>query len=84
MENIDTRFRHLIDYQNWLEDGLFAVEVSLARYRNQTDLIRQARLISSIALLTAYQDLQSNYNIKRHAVNKVIDSCTTVAREPLV
>src|SRR5271166_5499319 len=75
MDDTGTRFQFLSDFQDYLSDGLLAVNNSLARYNNDTDAVRKKSLESALSLLNAYQERLSGMERDGYALNNLLDSC---------
>jgi hypothetical protein len=78
LEDAGTRFEHLADFQDFLSDGLVAVENSLSRYKNDADIERQKNLAAALTLLKAYQYNLAQYDRKKFDFNTMLDlpECT--------
>lgn len=68
-----TRFQHLADFQDYLADGLQAVNCSLARYSNDTDEVRKRNLESAMKLLSIYQNNLAEMDKNKWDFNRMLD-----------
>jgi len=70
-----TRFNHLNDLLDFLNDGLVAVTNSLSRYENTNDELRKKRLESAVAFVTIYRDQIANIDGYKWNLNNTLDKC---------
>jgi len=70
-----TRFEHLNDLLDHLNDGLLAVENSLERYENTKDTQRRKRLIDALSLIRSYQEKLANMDGFKWDLNNMLDKC---------
>ncbi len=70
-----TRFAHISDLIEYLEEGLLAVENSLQRYANEKDSRRRDRLTATIALVHIYQESMANMDGYKWDLNNMLDRC---------
>jgi len=75
LEDTGTRFEHLNDFLDYLENGLVATNNSLERYKNENDELRKKRLESAIALIKIYQDQIANVDGQKYDFDRLLDSC---------
>lgn len=73
LEDVNTRFQHLSDLQDYLGDGLLAVQNSIARYSNPTDVTRKTQLEGALLFLDAYEKQMANYDGEKPTFNKMLD-----------
>jgi hypothetical protein len=70
-----SRFDHLNDLLDFLNDGLTAVTNSLARYENTNDDLRKKRLEHAVSLVIIYRDQLGNIEGNKWALNNTLDKC---------
>jgi hypothetical protein len=70
-----SRFDHLNDLLDFLNDGLTAVTNSLARYENTNDDLRKKRLEHAVSLVIIYRDQLGNIDGNKWALNNTLDKC---------
>jgi len=70
-----TRFVHLGDLLDYLNDGLVAVTNTLEKYASEKDALRKKRLEGAISLINIYRDQLSNIDGYKWDLNKVLDQC---------
>ena len=75
LEDVGTRFQHISNFQEHIEAGLIAVTNSLAKYANETDVIRKAKLEACLAFIKAYQESLAGYESKKWDFKRMIDAC---------
>jgi hypothetical protein len=75
LDDEGTRFIHISDLIDYLNDGLCAVENSLARYENTNDHLRKKRLENAIILVQNYRDFLANRDGQKWAMNNLLDAC---------
>ena len=75
LNDVGSRFMHLAELQDYFEDGLIAVCMSLSRYQNDIDLKRKVRLEGAILLLKIYEEQLAGYATQKWAFNKLLDEC---------
>jgi len=75
LTDTSTRFDHINDLLDYLNDGLVAVENSLERYDNVKDAQRKKRLEGAIALVNIYRDQLANLDGHKWDLNNLLDKC---------
>jgi hypothetical protein len=70
-----TRFNHINDLLDYLNDGLVAVENSLERYENAKDHTRRKKLIDALSLVRLYQEHLANMDGYKWDLNNMLDKC---------
>ncbi len=75
LTDIGTRFNHLNDLLDYLDEGVIAVTNSLKRYKNESDETRLKRLESAIILIQIYQSQMANWDNEKWSFNKMLDNC---------
>jgi hypothetical protein len=73
LNDLGTRFRMLNDFQDYLGDGLVAVQNSLARYDNESDQKRKDSLEGALKLLNVYMGNLAQYDQHKFELNKLLD-----------
>ena len=75
LEDVGTRFAFLIDLTDYLDEGLIAVNNSLTRYKNESDINRKIRLDGALVLIHVYQEKMANYAGEKWTFNRMLDEC---------
>lgn len=75
LTDVGTRFDHLNDLLDYLNDGLLAVENSLKTYENIKDTQRRKRLVDVLSLIRLYQEKLSNMDGYKWDLNNTLDKC---------
>jgi hypothetical protein len=75
LTDVGTRFIHLGDLLDYLNDGLVAVENSLERYDNVKDTQRKKRLEGAVSLVNIYRDQMANIDGHKWDLNNLLDKC---------
>lgn len=70
-----TRYEHLGDLLDYLNDGLVAVKYSISRYTNANDDRRKIRLEAAISLVNIYRDQLANIDGQKWNLNNMLDKC---------
>jgi hypothetical protein len=70
-----TRFEHISDLLEYLNDGLVAVNFSLSRYTSANDDQRKVKLEGAIALVNVYRDQLANLDGNKWNLNSLLDKC---------
>jgi hypothetical protein len=73
LTDMGTRYEHLGDLLDYLNNGLVAVNYSIARYTNANDDQRKIRLESAIALVNIYRDQLANIDGNKWNLNNMLD-----------
>jgi len=75
LTDVSTRFNHINDLLDYLNDGLVAVENSLERYENAKDHTRRKKLIDALSLVRLYQEQLANMDGCKWDLNNLLDKC---------
>jgi hypothetical protein len=75
LEDVDTRFNHLGDLIEWLNEGIEAVQNSLSRYNNKNDEVRLAGLQNTLTFVYTYRDVLANVDAEKWGLNQMLDQC---------
>jgi len=70
-----TRFDHINDLLDYLNDGLVAVTNTIERFENAKDVQRMKRLEGAISLINVYRDQLSNIDGYKWDLNNMLDKC---------
>ncbi len=70
-----TRYGHISDLLEYLNDGLIAVEASIRTYETMKDQQRRTRLVGAIALVKIYQESLANMDGYKWDLNNMLDRC---------
>ena len=75
LDDEGTRFQHVSDFIDYLNDGLEAVTNSLTRYTNATDILRKENLESALKLAHVYRNQLANMDGQKWDLNNLLDKC---------
>jgi hypothetical protein len=72
---VGTRFDHINDLLEFLNDGIIAVDYSIETHNNDNDILRKKRLESAIAYIDIYRDKLTNVDGQKWDFNNMLDQC---------
>ena len=80
LEDVGTRYQHLMDIREIWQNGIEAVSRIRPAYRSKADLDLQASLVVAVTLIDKQVDLLSKFDTKKYDLMREINAIPSATR----